>query len=114
MATKAIARTRRIYVSRPKRRSAAKMTVPVAVIAGFVPMGADILSAYRVAGAQGAIEHLALCTTGYDPSDGKFKPMFAFQKLYGPLIAGVMVHKIAGYLGVNRALGRAKVPFLRI
>jgi hypothetical protein len=90
------------------------MTLPLAIVGGFVPMGADIVSAFRVGGIEAALGHVSLCTTGYDPADGQFKPMFAAKKLYGPLLLGVIVHKFAGKLGVNRALGRMGVPFVRI
>lgn len=96
------------------RRSSKGMTVPLAVIGGLVPAGADVLAAWRTAGAQAGIEHVAMVTTGYDPSDGQWKPGFAMQKLYGPLFVGFMVHKLAARLGINRALGRAGVPFVRI
>jgi len=33
---------------------------------------------------------------------------------WGTLLLGAVAHKVAGLLGVNRALGRAKVPLLRI
>lgn len=97
-----------------KRHKAAGMTLPLAVIGGLVPMGVDVLGAYRVGGVQTALEHVSLCTTGYDPSDGKMKLDFAFKKLYGPLLAGFLVHKVAGKLGVNRALAKAGVPILRV
>lgn len=92
----------------------AKMTVPLAVIGGLVPMGVDVIQAYRVGGAEAALGHVSMCTTGYDPSDGKMKLGFAMQKLYGPLLAGFLVHKLASGLGVNRALGKAGVPLLRV
>jgi len=117
MATKAIAtrRGRTVYVSRGRARSRrAAMTIPVALAAGFVPMIADIVSAYKIGGTEAAAGHVSLCTTGYDPADGKWKPMFAFQHLYGPLLAGVLVHKLAGRLGINRALSRAGIPLLRV
>jgi len=115
MATKAIAkRARVVYVKRARSRRRAGMTVPVAIAAGFVPMVSDVLSAYRIGGGEAALGHVSLCTTGYDPADGKWKPMFAFQKLYGPLLAGMIVHKVAGKLGINRALGKAGIPLLRI
>lgn len=102
-------------MAKAKRRSSkGGFTLPAAVIGGLVPMGADIVSAYRIAGPQAALEHVAMCTTGYDPSDGQWKPAFAMQKLYGPLFVGFMVHKLASKVGINRALGRAGVPFLRI
>ena len=90
------------------------MTIPLAVVGGLVPMGADVVSAFKVGGAEAALGHVSLCTTGYDPADGKWKPMFALQKLYGPLLLGMLVHKAASKVGINRMLSRAGVPLLRV
>lgn len=111
-----MAKTKIRYRARPRRRSRGKgkFTIPMAVIGGLVPAGADILSAWKVGGAEAALGHVSLVSTGYDPADGQWKPSFAMQKLYGPLFIGFMVHKIAGRLGINRALGKAGVPFVRI
>jgi hypothetical protein len=106
-------RSRTMYVRRVGRR-AAKMTIPLAVVGGLVPMGADLILAYKVGGVEATLGHVSLCTTGYDPADGQWKPMFAVKKLYGPLLLGTAVHKLAGALGINRMLARMKVPFLRI
>lgn len=112
MAAKTIVR----YRSRPKAKHHRKagMTIPLAVIGGLVPMGVDVVQAYKIGGAEAALGHVSMCTTGYDPSDGKIKLGFAMQKLYGPLFLGMMVHKVAGRLGVNRMLSRAGVPVLRV
>lgn len=97
-----------------RRHRAAKMTLPLAVIGGMVPAAYDVLAGYRANGFDGAMGHVALVTTGYDTGDGKFKPMYAIQKLYGPLLLGVLVHKAAGKLGVNRMLASAGVPLFRV
>lgn len=112
MAAKTIVR----YRSRPKAKHHRKagMTIPLAVVGGLVPMGVDIVQAYKIGGVEAALGHVSLCTTGYDPSDGKMKLGFAMQKLYGPLFLGMMVHKVAGRLGVNRMLSQAGVPLVRV
>jgi hypothetical protein len=114
MATKAIARRRTRTVIRRVGHRAQKMTIPLAIVGGLVPMGADILLAFKVGGAEAALGHVSLCTTGYDPADGQWKPMFAAKKLYGPLLLGAFVHKAAGQLGVNRMLAKTGIPLLRI
>jgi hypothetical protein len=91
-----------------------KTTIPLAIVGGFVPMGVDLVSAFRVGGVEAALGHVSLCTTGYDPADGQWKPMFAAKKLYGPLLLGTIVHKVASGLGINRMLARMGVPLLRI
>jgi hypothetical protein len=100
--------------TKKRRRSKGGFTLPLAVVGGLVPAGADILSAYKIGGAEAALGHVSLVTTGFDPADGSWKPGFAFQKLYGPLFVAFMVHKLAARLGINRALGRAGVPFVRV
>lgn len=114
MATRAIARRRPRTIVRRVGRRAQHMTIPLAIVGGLVPMGADIVSAYRVGGIEAALGHLSLCTTGYDPADGQYKPMFAVKKLYGPLLLGAIVHKAAGRLGINRMLAKTGIPLLRI
>jgi len=113
---KARPRTRRRnpFSRRTVARRKGGMTLPLAVIGGLVPAAADIVSAYKIAGLDGALGHVSLCTTGYDPSDGQWKPSFAFQKLYGPLFLGTLVHKLAGRFGVNRMLASSGIPFIRI
>jgi hypothetical protein len=104
------------YRSKPKKKTHRRggMTVPLSLIGGLMPMAADIVSATRVGGIEAALGHVSLCTTGYDPADGKWKPGFAMQKLYGPMFVAMMAHKLAGRLGINRMLGKAGVPLFRI
>jgi hypothetical protein len=113
--TRAVARRRpRVITLRRAGRRAKHMTLPLAVVGGFVPMGTDIISAYKVGGVSAALGHVSLCTTGYDPADNKWKPMFAVQKLYGPLLLGAIVHKAANRLGINRMLSSMGVPLIRV
>jgi hypothetical protein len=105
--------TRAIRRRRVGRRSKS-MGIPLAIVGGFVPMGTDIISAYKVGGVSAALGHVSLCTTGYDPADNKWKPMFAVEKLYGPLLLGAIVHKAANRLGINRMLASAGIPLLRV
>jgi hypothetical protein len=114
MATRAIARRRPRMIMRRVGHRAKKMTIPLAIVGGFVPMGADLISAYKVGGLEATLGHVSLCTTGYDPADDLWKPMFAVKKLYGPLLLGTIVHKVAGRLGVNRMLAQMGVPLVRI
>ncbi len=117
MATKAIARRRR--ASNPRRsraRRRAGFTLPVAVVAGFAPLGFGLLSAAKRALAgdtAGAAQEATIRATGYNTDTGMFHwPVF--MQSYGPILVGIIVHKLAGKFGVNRALAAANVPFLRI
>jgi hypothetical protein len=97
-----------------RKRRKGSYTIPLAVVGGFVPAILDIKSAFHVAGFDGALGHVSLLTTGYDPSDGNWKPAFAARYMYGPVILGAIVHKMAGKMGINKALGRMGIPFFRI
>jgi hypothetical protein len=114
MATKTITR----YRARPKakHRTKAGMTLPLAVIAGFAPLGIGLFGAVRrgMAGdTAGMAQEVTIRTTGYNTDDGHWHGG-VFMQSYGPILAGLLVHKLASKLGVNRALSGAKVPFLRI
>lgn len=93
------------------KRRKAQMTLPLAVVAGFLPAGGKIYA------ARGSVEDMSETAsrifTGFDPGSGNWD--FEDMK-YGiaPVFVGFMVHKIASGLGINRALGAARVPFIRI
>lgn len=114
MATKAIARrTRRVYVSRPRGHRAAKFTLPVAVVAGFLPLTMRTVAGWKEGGLEGASHQLIMGTTGYDHREQKWRFPAMAQGL-GPILAGIFVHKAASRIGINRAIARAGVPFIRI
>ena len=114
MATRTIARRRTItrYVRRGRSRRAG-MTFSVATIAGFVPLAGRAITGYQGNGLYGAADGVLSGLTGYSTFDHKWHADLLVQNV-GPIIAGVLVHKLASRLGINRALGRARVPFLRI
>lgn len=97
--------------ARAKHRSQS-MTIPVAVIAGFAPMASYVLSRYQSGGASGALSGLCVATTGFDTTSGHFDWKLLASNS-GPVVLGILAHKLAGRLGVNRALANAGVPFLR-
>lgn len=89
-------------------------TIPLAVLAGFVPLAKDVYTGYTSGGVAGAGHYLVGGVTGYDTNTGKFNLPWAASHFWLPVGAGLLVHKLAGRMGVNRALGRAGVPFIRI
>lgn len=99
-----------------KRRGGGRrggFTIPLAVVAGFGPMVADVVHGYQTGGLTSASNDLLANVTGYDARAGKWD--FALlMKGMGPVLAGMLVHKLAGKLGVNGALARAGVPWLRV
>lgn len=115
MATKTVTR----YRSRPKKKSRrrSKMTLPLSLIA---PVGVLGVKTVQV-GINNPVEGMNYLTgalTGYRPDwkEKGWKPFHAERLKSGamPIVLGMIVHKVAGAVGVNRALGRAKVPWLRI
>lgn len=86
------------------------MTISVAVVAGFVPA---VIGVYNRRSSMTAIgDYLRSSFTGFD-SAGNFN----FSNLKSgllPVAGGVIVHKIAGKLGINKAIARSGIPFIRI
>lgn len=98
------------------RRRSNSFTLPVAVVAGFAPLAFGVVSAAKrgLSGDMaGASQELVIRTTGWN-TDTRSWNGAVFAQTYVPILAGFLVHKIAGKLGVNRALGNAGVPILRI
>lgn len=99
------------YVRSKARRSKAKMTIPIAVIAGFVPVVNGVWN--RRNSGQAISDYLQTNFTGITPGTGQF----SFGNLKGgllPIIMGFAVHMVASKVGINRAIGRASIPFIRI
>jgi hypothetical protein len=90
------------------------MTIPIAVLAGFVPLAKDVAMGYSASGMQGAGHYLVGGVTGYDTNTGKFNVPWALSHFWLPVTAGLVVHKLAGKFGVNRALSSAGIPLFRI
>lgn len=98
---------------RKKTRSKPKFTLPVALMAPIALVAVGTAKNAVETSPQNALAVLGRVMTGYDSRDGKFHWDGLKAGLF-PILGGAMVHKLAGALGVNRALGRARVPWLRI
>jgi len=98
------------------------MTIPLAPIAGMLPMIMPSVQAVMDGrGAVVAAEELTWNTAGIDISQVKAGGVARFDagKLISnitPLVAGLLVHKFVGGppLNLNATLSRAKVPFVRL
>lgn len=88
-------------------------TLPLAVVGGFVPLAVHAVDDYRVGGITHVGKGIAVRTTGYMVDTNQFEPKYLTQGLL-PILAGLFVHKVASKVGVNRALARSGVPFVRI
>jgi len=104
----------RRYFSKVTHR-AKKMTFPVAVIAGLMP---GVTGTLNVATAQGggwkaAGTYACSAYTGFNPVTNQFS-MTNMNLGLKPLAIGVIVHKLAGWIGINKAIAGAGIPFIRI
>lgn len=96
-----------------KRRRAKSFTLPVAVVAGFGPLAYDTMRGFDQSGFTGAIQRLSLGATGFDPKTGEWYRDNLVRGM-GPVVLGMAVHWVASKFGINRALGRAGIPLLRL
>jgi len=85
------------------------MTVPVALMAPALWAGYRFVEPAMKGNMTLAITQ----ATGYNFGTNALN-MGALYDTYGPVLVGAVIHKAAGYAGVNRALGRMKIPLLRI
>lgn len=102
-----MARTRK---KRTYRRGGFKM--PVAVVGGFLPLLVTAAADVRTQGIAG-LQNTVSAIIPYNPATRQFTMARLGLGLY-PIIIGFLVHKIAGAMGINRALAAARVPFIRI
>lgn len=104
-------------MAKKKSRKRGGFTIPLAVVGGFVPAGLDIYHATADYGPMAGLDHVGLCTTGITSKPGggiEWHPGYAAQKLWGPLLLGLLVHKLASKLGVNKMIAKVGIPILRI
>ena len=90
------------------------MTIPIAPIAGIIATPAiqqaiPSLLAGQYTQGMAQLGYIV----GIVDSSGKFD-FNLMKKNVMPMIAGVLVHKLASMAGINRLLAKAKVPYLRV
>ena len=115
---KTVRRGGRKMTKRKTRRR--KMTIPMAAVGGalagiFVPpSGANksALTLFMEGNLESGLKHLLWNYTGYNPYNNTWNIMAATGLQIA--IGGIAAHKIASWLGINRALGNAKIPLIRI
>lgn len=101
---------------RKKSRSRKNGTqISLAVAAGMAPLLSNAYQGWKAGGfnADGGLpEALSTSLFGVDAA-GTF---YASRMKKGalPLVMGILGHKAASKLGVNRAIARAGIPYLRI
>lgn len=92
---------------------ARKITIPLAVIGGIAGMPAVQRAVVNIqAGAWDRVMRNLSQIVGVD--QGRFNSRRLLENMT-PLVIGILVHKVVGgMLGVNRTLGRMKIPLIRI
>ena len=100
-------------VSMAKSSRSHKMTLPIAVILGFVPLVSQGVALVKSGGLP-ALSLLPSALVPYNFQTRRIDFSGLGSGLY-PILAGLAVHKIVGgYMGVNRSLAAARIPWLRI
>jgi len=101
-------------MAKKKHRRKAQATLPLAVVAGFVPPARIIWAESRDGrGIEGGAVAASRIFLGYDSTNARWD----FQQLqygFGPILMGFAIHKVAQMVGINRALAAARIPFVRI
>lgn len=100
-------------MSKYRTHRSKKITLPLAVILGFMPLVAKGVSDVQ-AGGFGGLANTVPAIIPYDPATRSFTMSQLHMGLW-PILAGFLVHKfIGGAFGVNRALSRMGLPWVRI
>lgn len=101
-------------MARKRRRRKKSFTLPIAPIAGLAAGLREPISQLIAGNYERALDWLSWNYTGYDIPTKTWKPERMMNGVL-PLLIGGLVHKyIGGTLGINRALGRAGVPVIRL
>jgi len=101
-------------MAKKKHRKKAAMTMPLAVVAGFIPPARIIWNESQGGrGIEGGAIAASRIFLGFDSVTAQWD----FRQLqygFAPILAGFAIHKVASMVGVNRALAAARIPFVRI
>lgn len=110
--------------TKKKVHSKPKMTIPLAVVAGFLPGISDAFFAHRKFndGSGDSVvdvlvgDYTGIQTAGARAKYAQGKSWSTWRLGYGlyPLLGGLALHTLASKLGINRLLARARIPYVRI
>lgn len=100
--------------SKKRSRSGKKFTLSLAAVAGFAPLGKAIYDDFKTGNGVSDVPYtLSAALTGYNMVDKKWHASHLMVGLV-PISAGVLVHKIANKIGINRMLAQSGMPVLRV
>lgn len=91
-----------------KRRASRSKSIPLSIMA---PLAYIAMERIYPAAKKGDFNQVNQALTGY--SNGHFYPL-AVTTTYGPLVVGIVAHKIANRVGVNNMVRRATMGYLSI
>jgi len=101
-------------MAKKKHRRKPQATLPLAVVAGFIPPARIILAESQGGrGIEGGAVAASRIFLGFDSNTG----IWDFRQLqfgFGPILMGFAIHRVAAMVGINRALASARIPFIRI
>ena len=99
--------------TRNKNHRAKQFTLPLAVVAGFsVPLVRTVRETQLHGWKDGAAEFIR-DLTGFAPWAGGWNAGSLRNGLL-PIIGGLVIHKVASAMGINRVLASAGIPLIRI
>lgn len=96
------------------RRKSNGFTIPLTIALPLVNSGVRMITEAKQSGAQVAVENQIGYWTGFNPRVGDFRGWSRMQKGIGLMLVGGVAHKVAGKLGINRAIAGAGIPFIRV
>lgn len=99
-------------------RRRAGFTLPLAVVAGFASPVSRTWGHFRsngLTGEEGAVAEFSRTMIGINPyaNPVQFESWRLRYGLY-PVVLGLLVHKVASWVGINRMIAQAHVPVVRI
>lgn len=97
-----------------KTRRKKGFTLPIAVVAGVMPGIVGPIQHTMWYGPQGGLKELGRIWTGYDYTDGSFDIWRLKWGLLPAMMGGIAHWLLGTKLGLNRMLGRAGIPIIRI
>jgi len=97
-----------------KTRRGRSFTVPIAVVAGFTPLVASGVRGWQSETFRGMGKEVLYALTGVDiDNEPHFNPSFMINGTV-PILMGLVVHKVAARMGLNRLIASTGIPYLRI
>lgn len=98
-----------------RRSKGRKLTIPLAVVAGFTPAVTHIVGEARASGWRRALTvQVPKSVLAYNPDNREWGLAYMNQGLTSILLGMIAHYLIGTRLGVNRMLGRMRIPLVRI